>query len=67
MNEPKTSPEIETLINKLPTNKSSGPDGFAPNSIKNLEKSLHYPSETIPKKLQRKEHLQIHSMRPPSP
>ena len=28
MNGPITSTEIETVIKKLPTNKSSGPDGF---------------------------------------
>ena len=28
MNRPVTSTEIETMIKKLPTNKSPGPDGF---------------------------------------
>ena len=38
MNGPITSTEIETVIKKLPTNKSSGPDGFQENSIKHLQK-----------------------------
>ena len=38
-NRPITSIEIETVILKLPTNKSLGPDGFTTNSIKHLEKS----------------------------
>ena len=35
------------------------------NSIKHLEKSYAYPSILF-QKLQRKEHFQTHSMRPPS-
>ena len=33
------SMEIETVIKKLPTNKSPGPDDLQVNSTKNLEKS----------------------------
>ena len=39
MNGPITSTETETVITKLPTHKSSGPDGFTGDSIKHLEKS----------------------------
>ena len=42
MNRPITSTEIETVIKKLPTNKSAGPDEFylsQVNSVKHLEKS----------------------------
>ena len=38
MNGPITSTEIETVILKIPKNKSLGPDGFTGNSIKHLEK-----------------------------
>ena len=34
-----TSTEIETVIRKLPANKSPGSDDFTVNSTKNLEKS----------------------------
>ena len=39
MNGPITRTEIETVIKKLPTNRSPAPDGFTSNSIKHLEKS----------------------------
>ena len=39
LNRPITSMEIKTVIKNLPTNKSSGADGFTGNSTEDLEKS----------------------------
>ena len=39
MNRPTTRTEIETVILKVPTNKSPRTDGFKMNSIKHLVKS----------------------------
>ena len=39
LNVPITSMEIKTVIKNLPTNKSSGADGFTGNSTEDLEKS----------------------------
>jgi len=39
MKGPITRTEIETVIKKLPTNKSPGTDAFTANSVKHLEKS----------------------------
>ena len=58
MNRPITGNEIESVILKLPTNKSRGPDDFHRWIL-----PITYPSQTIQKKLQRKEHFHIHCMR----
>ena len=40
MNTPSTSNEIETVIKKLPTNKSLGPDGFIGKFLQTFRKEL---------------------------
>ena len=65
MKGPITRTEMETVIKKLPTDKSPGPDGFTGQFYQTFSDNT-YPYETIPKKSQRKGHLQAYSMRPPS-
>ena len=66
MNRPITSNEIETVIKYLQT-KVQDQMASQVNSIKHLGKSYHPSFSNSSKKLQRKEHSQTHSMRPPSP
>ena len=50
INRPITSTEIETGIKNLPTNESSGPDGFTGEFYQTFRKELNtYPSQTLPK------------------
>ena len=67
MNNSITSTEIETVIKNLPKNKSPGPDGFSGEFYQTFREELMPILLNFFQKLQRKEHFQTHSMRPPSP
>ena len=65
---PVASTEIETVIKTLPTNKSPVTDGLTGKVYQTLRKALA-PTllKLSQKKLQRKEHSQVYSTKPPSP
>ena len=67
MNRPITSNKIETVIKNLPTNKNPGPDGFTGEFYQTFREELTLILLKLFQKLQREEHSQIHSMKPPSP
>ena len=67
MSNPITNTEIEAVIKNLPQNKCPGPDGFTGEFYQTFRDALMPILLNSFKKLQRKEHFQTHSTRPPSP
>ena len=67
MSNPNTNTEIEAVIKNLSKNKIPGPDGFTGAFYQTFREELMPILLKLFKKLQRMEHFQTHSTRPPSP
>ena len=67
INKPITRTAIETVIKNLSTNKSPGPDGFSGELYDTFREELTPILLKLFQNIQREEHSQTHSTRPPSP
>ena len=67
INRPITSTEIKSVIFKRPTNRRLGPGGFTGKCYQTFREELTPILLKLFWKLQRKEHSQAHSTRPPLP
>ena len=67
MNRSITNTEMKTVIKNIPKNKSPGPDGFTGEFYQTFREDLMPIRLKLFQKIQRKEHFQTHSSRPPSP